>query len=279
MIARWVQARADVCHVVGGVSSWHLLRALGRRPLLFTVGLSGETLEPALYEKVTVFVAETRELAARLVSGGVDSGRIRVMYPGVDLQQFQPSPLPPRSPFRLLFASSPTGPEELKPRGVDLMVELARACPDVEMVTLWRRWGDLEGSLRALAALDPPDNFKVIKRDEADMARVFAGVHASVCFFSPGFGKSCPSSIIEGLATGRPALLSDSVGIASLLEEEKAGCVGSRNIEALLAALERLRSGLDLYSETARRVAERHFDQGRLLPSYGRLYRDLASRR
>ena len=228
LIERW----GEVTHVFGGLESWHLLRALGRRPLVLTVAVPGRSGDPRLLNKVERFVVETNALANEVVANGVDPRRIEVVYPGIDLNVFRPAP-PPASRFRILFASSPADPAEFEARGIPLLIETARRCPDVEFVFLWRRWGSEAAATVALKALQPPANVTLNHVDARDMAAVYNSVHAVACCYAEGFGKSAPNSVIEGLACGRPALVSTACGLADVVKENGAGAVAARNPESL----------------------------------------------
>ncbi len=276
-LAALLEPRGAVTHLIAGLSSWHLLRALGRRPLLFTVAIDGPPLAPDLYRKVDRFVAESDGLARALAACGVDPGKVRVLYTGIDLDRFRPAPAPAGGPFRLLFASSPADPSELEGRGVPLLVALARRVPDLEIVVPWRRWGDLDAARRGLRALDPPPNFRVVEGDVVDMAAEYRAAHAVACLFRPGSGKACPTSVVEGLACGRPALVTDGVGIADLLVAEGAGRAAPPAVEALADELEALRSGYPGFATRARSLAERRFDRQKTWKAYESLYRELGA--
>jgi len=96
-----------------------------------------------------------------------------------------------------------------------------------------------------------------------------------VCF-APEFGKSCPNSVIEGLACGRPALLTDTCGIAELVAAEGAGRSAPRTAEGLAEALDGLRADYDLHAARARALAERRFNRAAFVAAYGALYERLA---
>ena len=103
-LAACIEPQGQVTHAFGHLDGWHLLRSLGRRPFVFTVVVSGKPLEPRIYDRVSVFAAESEPIAAGLRTAGIADDRIRVVYPGVDLVRFSPAPMPPKVPFRLLFA-------------------------------------------------------------------------------------------------------------------------------------------------------------------------------
>jgi glycosyltransferase involved in cell wall biosynthesis len=275
-IAAGAERRGDVTHVFGSLDEWHLLRAVGRRPVIFTAAIDGHRPSRDLWRKVEVFAAETDMLAASLVRAGAPPGRVRVIHPGIDLREYVPRPAPPRRPFRILFASSPACPSEFEARGIPLLVEVARACRGVEIVLLWRDWGNQDEALRALQALDPPPNVVVERCGERTMADVFAAAHAVVCAYAPGFGKSAPNSVIEGLACGRPAILTESCGLVGVVTRGGAGESAARFVGALAGAIEALRSRYDDAAAAARRLAEREFNATSFCAAYDELYERLA---
>jgi glycosyltransferase involved in cell wall biosynthesis len=282
---RWIPLRAaalaierlgDVTHMFGGLDAAHFLLVLGRRPLLFTVVLPGTPQALELYERAATFVAESRGLARALIDAGVAAERVHVIYPGIDLRVFVPA-LAPSGPFRLLFASTPADPLEIDARGLGLLIELARVRPEIEIEVLWRRWGAVHRGLEEIARRHPPGNFKVIVGDLRTMHQAYRQVHATVCCFEAGHGKSAPNSIIEGLATGRPVLLTETCGIADLVRESDAGVVTGRSVEALASGIDELRSRYGELCAGALRLAGREFDQRMSLARYGQIYRDLAA--
>ncbi len=271
-----VERFGDVTHVFGASNSWHLLRAVGRRPVVMTVVLSSPDINPSHFDSIHTLVVETEALRDELVAAGVSTQRIRLIYPGVDLDRFRPAPLL-AGRFRLLFASTPADPREFEARGIPLMIEAARRCPDVDFVSQWRRWGDAHATNRALALLQPPSNFRVEHRDLSNMAEAYNSSHATVCLFDRGFGKSCPNSVIEGLACGRPALVSEGCGIAGLVDRQGAGLAVGRDPAEVALAIERLRRDYDRFAVRARSLAEEHFDLRRFVLTYRELYDNVAA--
>jgi glycosyltransferase involved in cell wall biosynthesis len=274
-----IERLGDVTHVFGGLDAAHFLYVLGRRPILFTVAIPGQTLAPAMYDRVARFVAESRTLASALREAGVPSDRIDVIYPAVDISRFAPHPPPAAEPFRLLFASTPSEPDDIESRGIGLLIELAQARPEIEVVVLWRQWGRLLEARRALDRMRPPVNFRVEQRDVADMSTVYPEMHATVCCFAKGVGKSAPNSVIEGLASGRPALLTDTCGLADVVDEWGAGVVVPRTLAGLASGIDQLRHGYSSMRIQARRLAEAELDDTRALARYSSLYASLAGSR
>lgn len=275
-LAAAIEPMGRVTHVLGEFGPWHLLRAVGRRPVICTVAIDGPGIEKRLYDKVSVFAAETDSLARALIQAGVAPERVRVIYPGVDLRRFQPAPLPSAPPLRLLFASTPANPAEFDARGIPLLIEAARQCPDVQVTLLWRQWGDLRSAARAFASLRLPSNVDVVHRDVENMTDVYNAAHATVCLYAKGFGKSCPQSIIESLACGRPVLITGSCGVAAVVEGSGAGVVVEPSVDEVIRGIRQLAGSIGQYGEAARAAAVKHFDVDVFCGRYRDLYRELA---
>jgi glycosyltransferase involved in cell wall biosynthesis len=286
--ARWIALRAmgtlierrgDVTHLFGGLSSWHLLRSLGRRPLVFTVAIHGGKLPPAMLDRVCVFTAESERLAAQLVTAGVPPERIQLIYPGVDLTQYRPVVSSSRAPFRVLFASAPANRREFHDRGITLLVEVARLRPQTNFALLWREWGDQSEALAAFNSLRPPKNIFIEYRDGRDMPSIYQSSDAVACLYADGFGKSCPNSVVEGLASGLPALVSDTCDIGHLVETSGAGVAVARTPQEVASALDAIQANHEAFRGGARALAERVFDLEGFVEKYRQVYLTVADRR
>lgn len=276
-IAPAVERWGSVSHVFGSLDSWHLLRAVGRRPVVLTAALSGRPADRTIWSRVASFVAESEPVAAELRRHGVPAARIRLVYPGVDLHQYRPAPPPPQ-PFRVLFASSPSDPREFAARGIPLLVEAARACRDIEVVLLWRAWGDRAAAARALARLAPPPNLRVEAVGDRDMPSIYQSSHLVACLYQAGFGKSCPNSVVEALACGVPALVSTGVGIADLIADNGAGVAVPLEPGTVVAAIRAIRDRHPAFARAARRLAESVFDVRAFLAAYAEVYAAIDAR-
>lgn len=278
VVAAALERRGGVTHAFGALDGWHLLRSLGRRPIVYTAALPGSLLHRSLYDKVAVFAAESQPIADTLVRAGVPAADVEVVYPGIDLSEFSAGPPPQGDRFRVLFASTPAKVSEFDERGIPLMVEAARRAGDVDFVLLWRNWGDRDAARRALAALDLPPNVIVEMRDVADMPTEYRDAHATICCYADGFGKSCPNSVVEGLACGRPAIVTGGVGVAGLLARNGAGVMVPRDVDGLLAGIRELRDDLDGFGVRARRLAETTFGIDVFVERYAAIYARVAAR-
>jgi glycosyltransferase involved in cell wall biosynthesis len=274
---RFLERRFDVSHVYTGLQDWHFLNALGRRPIVLTMTQRGDSPAPELLRKVAHVVAETEPLAAAAVRAGIPEERVSLIYPGVDLAQYQPAPPPPQ-PWKGLFASSPENEEEIYTKGVDLLLDLATLEPGLELTLLWRPFGS--ASDRALARVVERGlaNVRVVRGRIPDMHRFYEQFHFTVAPFR-SVGKPCPNSILESLAAGRPVLVSDYVDIGGLVEREGAGLSFARTAEELRRAFHRMCMHYASLQPGARRCAERWFDLRHTLRAYEDVYERVANGR
>lgn len=275
--AALLEPRGDVTHVFGGHVSWHLLRSLGRRPVLLTASVpraEDARLPPGPIARVVV---ETEGSIPHWVKAGIPQEQIEVIPPGIDLEWFSVMP-PPRgsgASFTLLFASTPSQASEIDSRGIPLLVEVARLRPDIQIIIPWRSWASRTDIRQALSALRPPNNLVVTFGDLPDVRTAYRGVHATILCFEKGAGKDCPNFVLEGLACGRPCVAVSESGVGALIRASGAGATADRDPQSLVSAIECLRADLAGYSKRARQLAERHFDLRTFRARYEALYQSL----
>jgi glycosyltransferase involved in cell wall biosynthesis len=273
--AALLERQGDVTHVFGGTFSWHMFKALGRRPILFTAVVAPAGSVAHMTTQPAAVVVESEAAVQHWIDAGVPRSRVQVVRPGVDLDRFRPLGRPESARFALLFASTPSDPAEIGPRGIPLLVDLARARPDLDVLVPWRRWGDLGRARRTIDDLNPPANFLVAHEGIADMTAWYARAHATVACFAPGVGKSVPTFLLEGLASGRP-FLTTCEGVASAARDASAGIMVEPTVASLSSAADRLRDAWAEFSVRARVAAEQYFDVTRFLRQYETLYDDVA---
>lgn len=275
-LLRVLERSCDINHVYTGLSDWHFLSILGRRPIVLTVTQRGAPADPALLGKVTHLVAESDTLADVAVAAGVARHRVSVRYPGVDLSEFRPMPPPDRDgTWKCVFASSPENAEEVSSKGLDLLLELARCEPSFDLTVLWRPFGPAsDQALRGVLAQCPP-NVHIATGRVDRIQDCYAQAHFSVAPFRTA-GKPSPNSVLEALAVGRPALVSDHTDLGPILEREHAGLRFSPTIEDLQRAYRDLRSNYAALQAASRACAERHFDLEAVLRHYAGVYETVA---
>jgi glycosyltransferase involved in cell wall biosynthesis len=274
--ATWLcQKGFHINHLFGGLGDWFHLKAVRKSPVVLTLAIDGHAADARLLDKVDRFVAEWPGAQDRLQAIGVEPARIRQIFPPVDLERFRPAP-PPQEPFTVLFASSPDNAAWLEARGVPLLLETAALRPAMRFRLVWRPWGDSLATVEKWIRERGLSNVDLAVGRFADMAPHYRESHATVApFLQSDRCKPAPNSLIESLASGRPVALTESVGLAEFVRDQRAGIVFAPNAEALAEGLDTLRADWTAYSDRARRTAERWFGVERFIGSYRALYEEL----
>jgi glycosyltransferase involved in cell wall biosynthesis len=276
LMAPLLESRTCINHIYGSNAEYFFLRALRRRPIILTAAIACAPLDPKLYRHVTRFVAHSNQVIREMVQRGIDPESARVIYPGIDLDRHCPAPLSNKGTFRVLFATAPTDVQGFKDRGVALLFEVASVLRDVEFDLIWRPWGNAVRMAQSSIAEKGLTNVHLHLGLVRKMTDMFAAADATIApFLHSGDMKSCPTSLVESLACGRPIVVSNCVGIADLVEQEKCGEVSAPTVAGICAAIERLRQHHDLYVKNSRSCAERHFSLQSCLKNYDTLYKEV----
>ncbi len=271
-VVRMLEPAFQLNHVFGSVGDWFYLQGKRRRPTVLTLATLGPPVAPGLLERVEHFVVEHPGGRDYLAGLGIDSRKVRLIFPPVDLTRFSPRS-PPAGPFTVLFASSPEKESWLAARGVPLLLEAASLRPKIRFRLLWRPWGDSLPRVQNWLAERRLSNVELVVGYARDMPLEYRQAHVTVAPFTDAErSKPAPNSLVESLACGRPVLVTEKVGLAELVREERAGLVSEPTGVALADHLDRLQSDWEGYSRRARRLAERWFSQEKFLESYARLY-------
>ncbi|RIK80388.1 MAG: hypothetical protein DCC68_11185 [Planctomycetota bacterium] len=272
-----LQHAFDVNHVFGSLGDWYHLRAVRRRPTVLTAAVASGACSEEMLSKVDLFAVEWPDARDELAAMGIERKRVRLVFPPVDLERFRPTPKP-EGPFTLLFASSPDRADWLDDRGVGLLLEAARLRPDWRFLFVWRPWGTGLDELRRRLSAEPAANVEVAAGRFADMTPFFAPSHVTVApFRCRQRGKPVPNSIVESLSCGRPVVVSDVVGLAGMVQEERVGTVCGLSAESFVAAAESARSDWETLAANARGVAQRWFGRESFIRAYRDIYAELLS--
>lgn len=211
-------------------------------------------------------------LRAGLVS---EKGAVLIKGSGVDMAHFTPKP-EPAGKVLIIFAS-----RMLWDKGVGEFVEAAR------------RFGSENRNTR-FALVGTPDTGNPTSVSEAqieawkkegavecwgqrnDMPDVFAQAHI-VCL--PSYGEGVPKVLVEAAACARPIVASDVPGCREIVRNGENGLlVPSKNVDALVAALERLILDPALRARMGwcgRRIAETEFSLKQVIEETLAVYREL----
>jgi glycosyltransferase involved in cell wall biosynthesis len=273
---RFVERNFDLVHIFHGIDCYHYLKAGGSKPVILTAISVDNILSMNHYAKIKTIVVESSRDRQRLVAHGFDPEKVVVIYPGTDLSFFSNKVSPPEGRFKVLFASSPFSPEYMEPRGVRLLLEAAKIMRDVEFVLLWRKRGNTLELLKRWISELGVTNVRVINEDLGDINRYYQESHTTIVPFTTEKNtKSCPNSAIECLASGRPVLASDLVGIADVIACEGCGMVFEPRVDKLVLALKNVIADYAKLQPNAKRCAQTYFSNEAFFETYSRLYRNI----
>jgi glycosyltransferase involved in cell wall biosynthesis len=202
-----------------------------------------------------------------LRQGGVPREAIQLIRPGVEIRPYVAA----QGAFTVLFATSPLSGRDLLSRGVFLLVQAAKALPDVRFVLVWR--DHALADLQRVIAREGVNNVEIRNGLIRDMGSVYDEVHASAL---PGLTaaslKPAPHSGLESLAHGKPLLVSTPTSIAGLVTRAGCGVEFEPSVDAFVAAVHRLRDDYAGYQAACHDTARRFFSRSVFLERYRQLY-------
>jgi glycosyltransferase involved in cell wall biosynthesis len=180
-----------------------------------------------------------------------------------------------------LFATAPRSEGELSSRGVLLLLESAKLEPKINFHLLYRQWQSgytsLAPTVNLLKSGSMPNVF-LTNKNVPDMLAVYREHDFTVVPYTTlDGGKECPTSSVEGLACGIPALISTKAPFAEFIAEHKCGVVFDPTPQGLVTAVE---TGMAQYGElsaNAVRVAAEYFSLDKYLNRMTLVYKEASS--
>lgn len=256
------------------------LFALLRRPIVYVIssGVSPHFqptvwTRPILKRPAALVVPDERS-AERLAHAGLE--RVELIRSGIDLSRIAPSP-PPRGPLHLLMASAPWTPAQFESKGVTALLEAARLRSDLHLTFLWRGHHG-EAMRRHISAAGLEGRVRLVDRF-ADLNDELRGVHGVIVLAgAAGIVKAYPHSLLDGLAAGRPVLVSRAIPMADYVEEQGCGGVVEAITPAsILHTLSDFEENYPDYVAAAQRVGRRDFDAASMIDRYQMLYQKIGT--
>ena len=266
------ERRFDVIYLSAGISSGFLpiLDLKKCIPIINTLPFSHDdetvkTFTGKFAPKLLAIIAQSRRIKERLISMGVESQKIHLAYPWVDLSRFKYSEPPNIKEFKILFASAPNIESEREDlfaeKGLPLLLESFAEFSqhhEASLCLLWRGKYN-EALYRRIKELNLESRVEVINR-VADTPPLYAQTHITVTpFLTLSDSPEIPLSAVESLACGRPVVTTDVAEIAEIVGGHKCGCVAKPVKQDFLSALLECKRNYPVYQVNCRRVAEELF--------------------
>ena len=268
----------DISHIYTSLGDRPYLTLLRRKPIILTGSSSARKgkIESQLryYSKLSMVVVESERQRSILYELGVDDDKIKLIYPGINLDEFSHKPSLTEG-FTVLFASSPPREELFDSRGINLLLSLAGEEKSLRFIFLWRKtcYDLLRRKIEGMQL----SNVEVVNEIVGDMNEYYAKANCTITpFMNYDDHKPVPRSLIESLAAGKPVLVSNRVGISNMIEEERCGVVFEPDPESLIKAVSELRSKYKTYQKNTGKPAEKYFSKKGFITSYEELYKEIS---
>ena len=181
-------------------------------------------------------IAVSNTLTDELINGYKYKGKITVIHNGIDLDTFQPLEKQPNSKRRVIFISRLVawkGPQTV----IKAIPRVLQEHKDVVFVLAGA--GDTEPWERMLNENGvPPDNYEFCYVNYGDMPQFY---NSGDILILPSWLEGFPMCILEGMASGLPAIASNVGDVAFLVKDNETGyLIDKGDHDALAAGLIRL---------------------------------------
>ncbi len=277
-----IEGRGDINHIYSEPSPWTFLKTLRRKPSVLTIASEKGELNQGFLDRVDAITVQTEQMMERLSINERWANKTSLIYPGVDLGRFRR--LQKRSPGRtprILFATFPRTHEELAARGVLFLIEMAQKHPQLEFDLLARPWtvGDSATSfIRGRIHEQKLNNVRLIEGLQRDMSRLYSQCDfVLIPYTTLDGGKEFPLSLVEALACGLPALVSEVAPCSRFVERNGCGASFSLDASSFGLALDEAMRDYAKLSEAATNVASVHFDREVTIRRFSALYEAISN--
>lgn len=188
-------------------------------------------------ERAAGLLAVSDSMRADMAAAGIDAGKVRVHYTGIDAERFHPGDrTAARAAFAMGEAPAILTVGALIPRkGQELVIAALPALPGVHY---WLAGaGEEEGTYRALAArLGVADRVHLLGSvANADLPQLYRAADVVVM---PSKSEGLANAWVEALACGTPIVISDAGGAAELVTSPVTGRIVARDPAAIASAVQ-----------------------------------------
>ncbi|MFJ1136689.1 glycosyltransferase [Bacillus cereus group sp. BfR-BA-01354] len=234
-----------------------------------------------LFDQGDCFFPVCRYLADRLISWGCPPEKIKVLYGGVDLNQYTY-----RTPLKEVAQNILSVGRLVEKKGHHILMQAFKKIrdkfPDVTLTIIGK--GELEEDIKSLAIqLNLGDSFRLLShlpkdqvREQMTNADIFCAASLEA---TNGDIEGIPNTLKEAMAIGVPVISTNHAGIPELITNNKEGLLVQENsVNELADALEFMltnRELLEKYTVAARRKIEQNFDLVQQLQKQAEFYDEL----
>lgn len=234
-----------------------------------------------LFERTELFLPVCQYLADQIIEWGCPPEKIKVLYGGVNLEQFQY-----RTPEITGSQNILSIGRLVEKKGHHILMQafakIRSKFPNATLTVIGR--GPMENQLISLAnQLQLGGSFKLLQHlpkekvyEHMTKADLFC---AASLVASNGDVEGIPNTVKEAMATGLPVISTTHAGIPELVTHNVDGfLVPENNVDELALGLEHMLLNQNLwlpYAEAALHKVEQHFDQKKQLEQQAKFYDEL----
>ncbi|MEB4819076.1 glycosyltransferase [Bacillus thuringiensis] len=234
-----------------------------------------------LFDQGERFFPVCQYLADRLIAWGCPPEKIRVLYGGVDLNQYNYQTLQREGAQNILSVG-----RLVEKKGHHILMKAFKKIqgkfPKATLTIIGR--GELEEHIKSLAIqLNLGNSFRLLNhlpkdqvREQMTNADIFCAASLEA---SNGDIEGIPNTLKEAMALGVPVVSTDHAGIPELITNNKEGIlVQENNVDELVNALEFMLANRDmwkLYTLAARKKIEKRFSLVQQLQQQAEFYDEL----
>ena len=273
------ESGVDICHVFSPFLYFFPILNFLKKPLLYSVLSS---------DKTTANIAKCQNLARIIVSNNRSSNyleskglsNIEIIKPGINFNRIHSDKdidfINKNRPFKIILASAPWTKNQLKSKGIMTLLRLVRS-EDLQLTFVLR--GHLEKEIRELITnADAEGRVEVVNR-KIDVPELMKQHHAVVLLSEESaIVKAYPHSLIEGLSMGIPVIISDTIAMADMVQENGLGeVVKGISPESLSTALTKIKTHYPKYLESVSRFDLDIFSPEKFVDNTIKLYEEVLS--
>lgn len=236
-----------------------------------------------LFDRGERFFPVCQYLADRLIAWGCPSEKIRVLYGGVDLNEFKY-----RAPHKGDSQNILSIGRLVEKKGHHILMQAFQKIrdkfPNATLTIIGR--GELEEYLISLAnQLNLGDSFRLLNhlpkdqvREQMTNADIFCAASLEA---ADGDVEGIPNTLKEAMAIGVPVISTNHAGIPELITNNKEGVlVQENNVDELADALEFMLTNREIwetYTVAARQKVEQNFNLAQQLQQQAEFYDELVA--
>lgn len=236
-----------------------------------------------LFDRGERFFPVCQYLADRLIAWGCPSEKIRVLYGGVDLNEFKY-----RAPHKGDSQNILSIGRLVEKKGHHILMQafqkIRSKFPNATLTIIGR--GELEEYLISLAnQLNLGDSFRLLNhlpkdqvREQMTNADIFCAASLEA---ADGDVEGIPNTLKEAMAIGVPVISTNHAGIPELITNKKEGVlVQENNVDELADALEFMLTNREIwetYTVAARQKVEQNFNLAQQLQQQAEFYDELVA--